>query len=1006
MVAGGGIAGIQSALDLADSGFKVYMVEKTASIGGVMAQLDKTFPTNDCSMCIMSPKLVEVGRHINIELITLADIKEISGEKGNYTVAIHQRPRYVDMDKCIACGICAEKCPKKIVDVYNASLVKRKAIYVPYPQAVPLKYAIDPECIYLKKPGKCGACIKKCPADAIDFDDRPKDFSINVGAIILAPGFSAFDPKRIANYALGVNPGVMTSLEFERVLSASGPTSGHLVRMTDHREPKKIAWLQCVGSRDINRCDNSYCSSVCCMYAIKQAIIAKEHSDESLDCAIFYMDMRTHGKGFEACFNQAENEHGIRFVNSRIHTVETDPQSGDPVLRYEASNKEMISETFDMVILSVGLEIPEELQQLCRSMDIGLTEGGFAATSAFNPTAASREGIYVCGVLQGPKDIPQSVIEAGSAAVMAGADLAASRNTLTTSVEIPTETDIKGDPPRIGVFVCHCGINISGVVDVPAVRDYAATLPHVFHVDDNLYSCSQDSQEQITRIIRENNLNRIIVAACSPKTHEPLFQSTLANAGLNKYLLEFVNIRNQDSWVHRNNPDMATDKAKDLVRMAVRKAALLEPLSETELEVDQRALVIGGGISGMAAARAFSAHGYQSVLLERNSELGGNARHLYQTAGGEDIGARLEKMIEAVHSDDNIEICTNAELIAMDGFVGNFNATIRREGSDRTIRHGVTVIATGGREHEPGEYLYKQDDRVITGLELDRRMKDGGKGLSDVESAVFIQCVGSREPERPYCSRICCTHSVLAAIHLKKINPEMNVYVLYRDIRTYGERENLYKQARQAGVIFIRYNADDKPTVRNDPDRLMIDATDHVLDARISIEADLLILAAAVIPNAEEKLAQFFKVPIDTDGFFVEAHVKLDPSSFATDGVFLCGLCHYPKPVDESIAQAQAAVSGAIKLLSRKTVLAGGVVAEANPQLCAACGACAAICPYGAPSMRSEGPYTGRAEINSVLCKGCGACVASCRSGAIELKGFNDEQILSMIQSAGMKYAV
>ncbi len=1005
MVVGGGIAGIQSALDLADSGYKVYMVEKSASIGGVMAQLDKTFPTNDCSMCIMSPKLVEVGRHINIELITLAEVVGVSGQKGNFSVHIHQKPRYVDTDKCIACGLCAEKCPKKVVDVYNAEIAKRKAIYVPYPQAVPLKYAIDPDhCIYLQK-GKCGACEKKCPAGAVNFDDQPKDLAVNVGAIILAPGFKAFDPSPLVNYAYTITPNVMTSLEFERILSASGPTSGHLARMSDQKEPARIAWLQCVGSRDINRCDNSYCSSVCCMYAIKQAIIAKEHSPAPLDCAVFYMDMRTHGKGFEACYNQAKQAHGIRFVRSRIHTVEPDAATDDLLLRYPGADGQMTSESFDLVVLSVGLEIPEELRSLAAMLDVALTDGGFCQTASFSPVATSKEGIYVCGVMQGPKDIPQSVIEAGSAAMMAGADLADSRNTLTTQIEVPPETEVTGQPPRIGVFVCHCGINIGGVIDVPGLRDYAETLPYVEYADDNLYSCSQDTQDQMSQIIREKQLNRIVVAACSPKTHEPLFQSTLVNAGLNKYLLEFVNIRNQDSWVHRNNPEMATEKAKDLIRMAAGKAALLEPLEESELTVNQRALVIGGGISGMAAAQAFSGQGYKTALIERASQLGGNARHLHRTALDEDIQTELSAMVESVEKDNNIDVYTNAELTEVDGFVGNFRSVVLQDGNEVALDHGVAVVATGGREHEPAEYLYGEDDRVITGLELDRRMNTYDPSLSEIKSAVFIQCVGSRQPDRPYCSRICCTHSIQSAIDLKRRNPATNVYILYRDIRTYGQREALYQQARQLGVVFIRYDLRDKPEVSNENGPLSIDVTDHILAQPITIEADLLVLASAIIANAEDKLARFFKVPIDADGFFVEAHVKLDPSSFATDGVFLCGLAHYPKPVDESIAQAQAAVSSAVKLLSRQTILAGGAVAQINPQLCAACGTCISVCPYGAPAVREDGPFAGKAQINAVLCKGCGACAASCRSGAIRLKGFEDEQIMAMIQGAEPRQA-
>ena len=1003
MVIGGGIGGIQSALDLAGSGFKVYMVEKTPSIGGVMSQLDKTFPTNDCSMCIMSPKLVEVGRHPNIELITLAEVTAVRGEKGDFHVDIHQKPRYIDITKCIACGECTKKCPKKVDDVYNASLVKRKAIYVPYPQSVPLKYAIDGDnCLQITK-GKCGSCAKTCPAGAINYEDKAKDFTVDVGAIILAPGFSAFNPKGMDNLNYGRHPDILTSLEFERMLSASGPTSGHLARISDHQEPKKIAWLQCVGSRDSNQCGNAYCSSVCCMYAIKQAIIAKEHAPYPLDCTIFFMDMRTHGKGFEACYNEAKHKHGIDFKRSRVHSVLPDPVTGALMLRYVGEDGAAHDDGYDMVVLSVGLEIPEELRNLAGKLSVDLMPSGFCRTSTFSPVSTSRDGIYVCGVFQGPKDIPQSVIEAGGAAMMAGADLCPSRHTLTKSVAKPMETDIRGESPRIGVFVCHCGINISSVVDVPAVRDYACTLPNVAYVDDNLYTCSQDTQDTMTRIIREQHLNRIIVAACSPKTHEPLFQETLINAGLNKYLLEFVNIRNQDSWVHRNNPAMATAKAKDLVRMAAAKASQLESLAEAWLDINQRALVIGGGISGLSAAKALSRQGYQVSLIERAKVLGGQARKIYQTAQREDVGEQLNDLIASVASDDNITIYNNAELTGVDGFVGNFTATVRQNSESITIQHGVAVIATGASEHKPSEYLYGKDPRVITGLELDERLKFKSPALRDIKSAVFIQCVGSREPGRPYCSRICCTHSVLSALHLKEINPETSVYVLYRDIRTYGERENLYKQAREKGVIFIRYDLDRKPDVSTMATGLDVRVHDPILNRDISIETDLLVLAAAIVPNTDEKLAQFFKVPVNEDGFFVEAHVKLSPSSFATDGVFLCGMAHYPKPIDESIAQAMAAASCAVTLLAKKTINTSGIVAEANVRDCAGCGTCVAVCPYGAPSMRTSGQFAGKAEINPVLCKGCGACVASCRSGALVLKGFNDGQIMSMISAAGLR---
>ena len=1000
LIVGGGIGAIQSALDLANSGYYVYMVEKTPSIGGVMAQLDKTFPTNDCAMCIMSPKLVEVGRHININLLTLSEVQAVSGEKGNFEVTVFQKARYVDMEKCIACGACMEKCPKKVDDVYNQKLIKRKAIFVPYPQAVPLKYAIDAaNCIKLTK-GKCGNCEKTCPAGAINYADTDRQLTLQVGSIILAPGFKAYDPMNKDVYGYGQNPDVVTSLEFERLLSASGPNQGHLVRMSDHVEPKAIAWIQCVGSRDINNCSNSHCSSVCCMYAIKQAIIAKEH-DPKLECTIFYMDMRTHGKGFENCYNQAKDKYGIKFVRCRVHSVYglTGENKGQVIDYVDEASGKWIRSVHDMVVLSVGMEVSEDVQKLAIQLGIDLTGGGFCKTDSFHPVVTTREGVFVCGAFQGPKDIPQSVIEAGSAALCAGAALADGRNTLTKSTEVPPERNIAGDRPRVGVFICHCGINISGVIDVRGVRDYAAALPYVEYATDNLYSCSQDTQDAIAKLIQEKNLNRIIVAACTPRTHEPLFQETLLSAGLNKYLFEMVNIRNHGSWVHKAFPEMATEKAKDLVRMAVSKVTLFEPLTEANLEIDQNALVIGGGVSGMSAAKALADQGYKVTLVEREFKLGGQASHLYRTAKGENVPAALSEMIRDVESHDSIHVRLESEIARVEGFVGNFDTTITRNGQSETVRHGVAIIATGASEYKPAEYLYGQDPRVITGLELDQKLIAGDPALKALKTAVFIQCVGSRQPDRPYCSRICCTHTVVSALHLKELNPDMAVYALYRDIRTYGEREALYAEARAKGVLFIRYDVQHKPGVTATSNGLEIEVMDHILRRPVVIRADLLTLAAAVVPYWDEKLAQFFKVPINDEGFFAEAHVKLAPSDFAVDGVFLCGLAHYPKPVDESIAQAQAAASSATRLLARKTINTIGTIAYVQPPDCTGCGVCISVCPYNAPMFRTSGPFTGKADINPVLCKGCGTCVSSCRSGALHLKGFDESQMMAMIAS-------
>jgi len=714
------------------------------------------------------------------------------------------------------------------------------------------------------------------------------------------------------------------------------------------------------------------------------------------------MDMRTHGKGFENCYNQAKDKYGIKFVRCRIHSVygQSGENRGQIIDYVDEVSGQWIRSVHDMVVLSVGMEISEDVRLLAGKLGIALTDGGFCKTGSFNPVATTRNGVFVCGAFQGPKDIPQSVIEAGSAALCAGSALAAGRNTLTKSTVVPAERNIAGDRPRVGVFICHCGINISAVIDVRGVRDYAATLPYVEYATDNLYSCSQDTQDAIAKLIQEKNLNRIIVAACTPRTHDPLFHETLLSAELNKYLFEMVNIRNHGSWVHKDFPERATEKAKDLVRMAVSKVTLFEPLTEAKLEIDQNALVIGGGIAGMTAAKALADQGYKVSLIEQDPKLGGQANFLYRTAKGEDIQKALSAMIRDVESNENIHVRLESEITRVEGFVGNFDTTITRGGQSETLRHGVAVIATGAYEYKPVEYLYGQDSRVITGLDLDRKLIAGDPSLKAVKTAVFIQCVGSREPDRPYCSRICCTHSVSGALHLKELNPEMHIYVLYRDIRTYGEREALYKEARQKGVIFIRYDVNHKPKVAATPEGLELEVTDHILQRPITLRADLLTLASAVVPYRDEKLAQFFKVPINDEGFFAEAHVKLAPSDFAVDGVFLCGLAHYPKPIDESVAQAQAAASSATRLLARKTINTIGTVALVHPADCSGCGVCLSVCPYNAPMFRTSGPFSGKADINPVLCKGCGTCVSSCRSGALHLKGFDESQLMAMIASA------
>lgn len=1464
LVVGGGIAGIQASLDLADSGYRVVLAEQSSAIGGVMAQLDKTFPTNDCSMCIISPKLVEAGRHLNIDLFTTTDVQSITGEAGNFTATLRQRPRFIDMEKCTACGECSKVCPIDVPNDFDQNLNNRKAAFKRYPQAMPSAYTIEKKgtapcraacpanpsfqgCVALMAkglykeafelfrsehpfPGVCGrvchhpcetACTRskvdkpvsimalhrfladwakengvtfipekkeakegkvavvgsgpagltcayflalegfevtvfekqeilggmltlgipsyRLPRDIIDdeidvlrqlgvefktgvdlgvdvtvgdlreqgytaffigigsmecktlgiegeefegvwpgvdyllrtnlgekidlgdrvavigggnvamdavrtalrngskkpfiiyrrseaempanaeeieecreegveimtltnpirvkekegritaieciqmqlgepdssgrrrpepvpgseftievdavvpaigqesdwacltdecactlsdwgtmivdpvtlqssdpdifaggdavsgpatvveaiaagktaaesirrylcsedlaegrdevlswvedvdlstaapLDRRPMPLSdaehrkstfdevqqgfdeadvqievqrclecgicsecyqcetaclanavchemkeeiheVNVGAVILAPGFAPFDPSIYETYSYAAHPNVVTSLEFERILSASGPYAGHMVRPSDNTEPKKIAWLQCVGSRDLNSCDNGYCSSVCCMYANKQAVIAKEHSDTELDTAIFFMDMRTYGKDFDKYAERAREDHGVRHVRSRIHSIF--PAEDDRLrIVYATESGNNIDEQFDMVVLSIGLSPNPDAVSLANRLGVDLNHYSHAQTNCLAPVNTNREGIFVCGAFQEPKDIPLSVMEASASAAAATELLSDARWSLTRKQELPPELDVSDQGPRIGVFVCNCGINIGGVADVPAVRDYAADLPHVVHVEDNLFSCSQDSQDHIKEVIKDKGINRVVVASCSPRTHEPLFQETIRDAGLNKYLFEMANIRDQNTWVHMNDPVRATKKAKDLVRMAVAKAAEIEPLHQVGLEITKTALVVGAGVAGMESALGLADQGCNVVLVEKSMELGGVANLLNATWQGEPIGPYVSETIDRVKNHPQIQLFAGHMVKRTGGSIGNFSTTLvstDENQKETVVAHGATILATGGNEYKPDIYKYGSHPDVLTHLDMDVAIAGDDQRIADAKNVAFIQCVGSRDEKRPYCSKICCTHSLKSALTLKKSDPRKRVFILYRDIRSYGFREDLYKAAREAGILFIRYDLEKPPEVSTDSDNeLVLDVTDHVLRMPVRLKPDLLVLATGIVPGANNDLFEMFKVPVNQDGFLVEAHAKLRPVEFSSEGIYLAGLAHYPKPLEESIAQAKAAASRAMTLLSRDTIMVGGVVATVDSGKCAACLTCVRACPYDIPEVDAHS----HAVIDPALCHGCGTCVAECPGKAITLAHFTDDQLIAKIEA-------
>ena len=1474
LVVGGGIGGIQASLDLAESGYYVYLVEKTPSIGGVMAQLDKTFPTNDCSMCVLSPKLVECGRHLNIELLTYSEVLDIKGGPGNFTVSVKKKAKFVDGAKCTGCGLCAEGCPVIMRNEYDQGLVERKAIYTPFLQSVPNTYVIDrreerpcnaackdacpihmniqgyaaliaggrfkeaydlirktnplpivcgrvcyapceaacnrgqmdepiairelkrfvtdqididtievpeitrngkriaivgsgpaglaaahdlalegyeptifealpepggmlrvgipeyrlpkdilnkeigyikrlgveiktntrigeeiqledlrksyhaifiatgahtstrlnipgedspgvinatdflrdvnmggevnigqkvaiigggntavdaarvarrlgsevkviyrrsraempatasevkgaeeegveivfltnpariitqngkvskTECVrmelgepdasgrrrpvpvagsefvvaadtvitalgqasvldfakesgieisrrgtivtdeasasnvegifaggdvvtgpsivieaiaagkkaarsideYLKgellsskedtrKPEEldpeevavlkqrfpsqnrvtmresnpaeritnfreveqgysvseakaeaerclasqiegcfqCHECEARCTAKAINYEMQDEYLELNVGAVIFTPGYDLFDPS--VQYELGYRkyPNVVDSIEFERILSATGPYKGTLLRPSDLTPPQKIAFIQCVGSRDPSH-NRPYCSSVCCTYAIKEAMIAKEHSTIPLDITIFFMDIRTYGKDFDKYYERAKEESGVHFVRSKVYNVEAADRPGDLTVKFATEDGLVRTEQFSIVVLSVGFQSSPELVELAKKGGIQLNPYGFCQTRPFLPMETSKPGIFVCGAFSAPKDIPETVVQASGAAGEISALLAPARGTLTRKKEYPPERDVSGEEPRIGVFVCHCGVNIGGYVDVPEVSRFARTLPNVAYAERNLFTCSQDTQEKIKKAIEEYGLNRVVVASCTPRTHEPMFRETLREAGLNPYLFEMANIRDQCSWVHMHEPKKATEKAKDLVRMAVAKARLIEPLQPVALPVNHRALVIGAGVAGMTSALTLAEQGFEVDLIERSNVLGGITRRIHFNLDGEDVQKFLGDLINKVQEHPNIRVYTDTWIVDVHGYVGDFTTEVMRYRGRvvEKLEHGVTIIATGAEEYKPDEYLYGRDPRVLTQLELEEETLKKNPDIINCDNLVMIQCVGCRDDNRPYCSRVCCNRAINNALKLKEIRPAMNIYILYRDVRTYGFNEKYYEQARQKGVIFLRYDLERKPRVsqrRKDSRFLLsIETNDPVLGEDVIIDADILALSVAMVPSPEAReLAMLYKVPLNQDGFFLEAHVKLRPVDFATDGVFVCGLAHAPKSIEESIAQAKAAASRASIILVRDTVVGEGIVASVNERICTGCGVCEAMCPYGAIAVDRE---KGVAGVNEALCKGCGTCCAACPSGAAQQRGFTREQISAAIGAA------
>ncbi len=989
LVVGSGIGGMQASLDLANSGLLVHMINDEPSIGGTMSRLDKTFPTGDCAMCMISPRMVESSRHPNIKMHTMARVQQVAGAEGDFTVTLEQKARYVDADRCTGCGACEPECPVKVANIFNQGLDKRKAIYALFPQAVPNTRAIDPiHCLYLTK-NVCKKCEKICDAKAINFEDKDKLFEVKVGSIVLTPGLKTYQPEIRQELGYGKYQNIVTSLQFERLLSASGPCSGTVARPSDGGHPKRLAWVQCVGSRNAHNA-NPWCSSVCCMYAAKQSIIAREH-DQEVQSTIFYMELRAFGKDFDKYIEKAKKDAGVIYKRAMIAEIVEDPKTKNLLIHSVGEDGMVVREEFDMVILSIGFEPRADAAEFAKIFGIDTDPYGFAKTSKLRPVETSRPGIYVAGTYQGPKDIPETVIQGSGAAAGVMALLGDSRGTEVTKVILPDERDITGEEPRVGVIVCHCGTNIAGTVDVKRVAAAAAKEPGVVHSETIIYACAPDGQQKIRDLIKEKGLNRVLVASCTPRTHSPLFQDTIREVGLNRFLFELADIREQCSWCHMHDNENATRKAIEIVNMTVAKTKRLLPVTSASVGVTHTALVIGGGIAGMTASLSLVEQGYNVHLVERQEALGGLLTKVRANLEGDDVQAFLADTINKVENHPAITVHPATTVDKVDGFVGNFVTTLSNK---QTVNHGAVLIASGGIEYSPVEYGYGQSDKIITQRQLETLLAE--KGPNNQKTYVMIQCVGSREEPNNYCSRICCQDALKNSIAIKEKAPDANVVVLYRDMRSYGLKEDFYRQARDLGVLFFLFTPDDKPKVEATGDTVRVTLTGKVLGREMAIDADYVVLSTGFRPQPDgDEFAKKFKLTCNIDGFLMEAHVKLRPVDFPSEGFFLAGLVHAPKNLEETVSQALAAAGRAGALLSHDSLTVSGVISKHNRNICMSCLACVKKCPFGAPFIDVDG----RVSHNEVKCTGCGICAGVCPAKAYQVNYFRDDQLLAMIDS-------
>jgi len=995
LVVGAGIAGMQSALLLAEMGTKVFLLEQGPAIGGYFPLLDKTFPTNSCGVCFMSPTppafcpIYECHLHDNIELLPYSEVVKVEGKEGDFNVSVVRKPRMVDPKRCTLCEACIKVCPVEVEREFGGGLEKRKAIYLPFPQAIPHSLVIDP-----KTCTRCGECVKVCSPGAIDLDMKEEQERIEVGAIVLGFGFEPFIAQKKGEYGFGRYENVLTSIQFERLLSTSSPTQGLPVRVSDGKKMEKVAFIQCVGSRDPS-CGQNHCSTICCMYATKQAMIAKDRAP-GLGVTFYYMDIRPMGKDYERYYERAKTDYGIEYIRSAISSIKEVQQTKNLLITYVKGDGTFEEREFDAVILSVGFTPPQTIKDLAGRMGLQLNQQGFCQTDEFSPAQTSVKGIFVGGAFRGPRDIPETVVEGSSAAAAATSFLIPNRLPQVAK-EYPVEGALGDEIPKVGVFLCHCGEELKKSLSISDLINGTKQLKEVVYVEEVGLACLPGDLDLIKKRIGEQGLNRIVIAGCSHREIRGAMEEMAKGMGFNPYLIEYANIREQCAFVHLDYPKLATEKAMALIRIATERAKRVQPIRKGKQKIDKKGLVVGGGLAGMTASLQLAQQGYEVYLIEKQKELGGNLRESFYTLKGSNPQDFLNKIVKQVESNDSIHLYSEAEVLGFEKKNGHYQTKIRHQNEEKVFDHGALILATGGKEITPKGYLYGEDSRVLTQRQLEKMIHLNDKGLKDIHSMVMIQCVGSRDEEHPYCSRVCCSHAVKNALKLKEKDPGMNIYVLYRDVRTYGFYETYYHEARGKGIIFMRYDLENKPKVALQEGILQVSLFDPAMNSPIVLSTNRVVLSTGIEPNDHQELARIFDVELNPDGFFMEANPKSAPLDSVDRGKFFCGLCHSPNFIEDAISQGNAAAARAGALLSKEAVEEKAYQAYVVKRLCCGCGLCVTVCPYGARVLNEE---EGKAEVIGSLCQGCGSCVIACRNAASQQRNFEKELNLAALDAA------